>query len=91
MGLSQQLHWINGPILNQPLANPHAFFNQAIENGENNRSILQQAYLRAYARPIPPDQCELWLTQIPVDASDRKTWFEDWFWTLLSTSEFLLN
>ena len=91
MGLSQQLHWINGPILNQPLANPHAFFNQAIENGENNRSILQQAYLRAYARPIPPDQCEHWLTQIPVDASDRKTWFEDWFWTLLSTSEFLLN
>ncbi len=91
MGLSQQLHWINGPVVNKPLSAPNAFFHQAIAKGESNREILQQAYLRAFARPIPAEQSDHWLTQIPTDPADRKHWFEDWFWTLLSTSEFLLN
>jgi len=91
MGLSQQLHWINGPVANKPLSDPNAFFHQAIAKGESNREILQQAYLRAFARPIPAEQLDHWLTQIPTDTADRKHWFEDWFWTLLSTSEFLLN
>ena len=91
MGLAQQLHWINGPIVNQPLSSPNTFFQQAIRRGDSNASILAQAYLRVLCRHITEKEANMWLSQIPSDPKDRILWFEDWVWSLLSSSEFLHN
>ncbi len=91
MGLAQQLHWINGPVVNQPLSSPNTFFRQAILRGDSNSSILAQAYLRVLCRHISEKETDLWLTDIPIAPEDRILWFEDWVWSLLSSSEFLQN
>jgi hypothetical protein len=91
MGLAQQLHWINGPVVNLPLSSPNAFFRQAILRGDSNASILAQAYLRLLCRHNSETEINLWLPQIPVAPEDRILWFEDWVWSLLSSSEFLHN
>jgi hypothetical protein len=88
-GLERQLHWIQGEIVQSPLMSRQTFFDQCIEQGIDDRSILSLAYKKLYARLPQDDEISLWLGDIPNTEPERRAWYQDWLASLLSSSEFL--
>jgi hypothetical protein len=88
-GLERQLHWLQGDLLQIPLTSGTTFFDRLIDLGVEDRKILDIAYRRVYARLPSADEREHWLEEIPASARQRKEWYQDWVWSLLSSSEFM--
>jgi len=89
--LSQQLHWINGPLVNRAIESPMGFLRGELSRGSSDAAILQQGYLRILSRYPKADDVERWLDEIPKDPKHKQAWFEDWAWGMLSSNRFLSN
>ncbi len=90
-GFSQQLHWLNGTALNQPLESKNTFFSQAIDLGVPNETIVTEGYLRAFSRYPTANELDTWTDQIPLARDPRLQWYQDWMWSLMSSPEFLTH
>jgi hypothetical protein len=88
-GLERQLHWLQGDLVQRPLLSGSTFFDRFIESGADDRTIIENAYRRVYCRFPSPTEIDLWLPQVPTSASQRREWYQDWVWSLLSSSEFM--
>jgi hypothetical protein len=88
-GLERQLHWLQGDLVQQPLLSGSTFFDRLIESGADDRMIIENAYRRVYCRLPSPTEIDLWLPQVPTSAIERREWYQDWVWSLLSSSEFM--
>jgi len=90
-GLARQLHWLNGPLVNDALHSGNTFFDVMLREGSPDAEILEHGYLRAYARPPSPEELGYWEAVIPSQPAERIAWYQDWMWSVLSSSEFLTN
>jgi len=92
-GLATMLHLMNGPLLNEKIAHPKGFLNQALASGDTNAEIVAACYLRAFGRTPTTAEEKFWQTKIPEDLSEtsRRSTFEDLFWSLLISREFNTN
>jgi hypothetical protein len=90
-GLARQLHWINGDVVNQALSSRKTFFDVLLDAGAENETIVTQSFLRILSRYPRPDELQSILPRIPGPPNARHEWFQDWLWSLLSSTEFLTN
>jgi hypothetical protein len=88
-GLERQLHWLQGELVQRPLLSASTFFDRFIESGADDRTIIENAYRRVYSRMPSPTEIDLWLPQVPTSTRQRREWYQDWVWSLLSSSEFM--
>jgi hypothetical protein len=91
LGLALQLHWLNGDAINPLLQSEKAFYSERLEAGASDVEILREAYLRILCRHATARELERWLPGIPVDAHERREWYQDWLWSMLSSHAFLMN
>lgn len=90
-GLVRQLHWINGDVVNQALFSRDTFFDVLLAGGAADETIVTQSFLRILSRYPRPEELQSILPRIPGPPDARHAWFQDWLWSLLSSSEFLTN
>jgi hypothetical protein len=64
---------------------------QDLDQGVKNEDILVRMSLRLLTKHPNHEELERWTEQIPEDAQERKAWFEDWTWSLISSHRFLTN
>jgi hypothetical protein len=89
--LSQQLHWINGPLVNQAIESPECFLHRELSRGTSDAELLELGFLRIQTKRPRTEEIQAWLEQIPKEPDERRAWFEDWAWSQLSSSRFLSN
>lgn len=90
--LAMMLHWINGDTLNERIVDKNGTLVRMLESSANNQLILKQLYLVTLNRFPTRSEVSFWLEQGLEDRSlDRKAFFEDLFWSLLTSNEFLEN
>jgi hypothetical protein len=90
--LAMMLHWINGDTLNERIADRNGTLARALVSSTNNRLILDRLYLLTLNRPPTRTEVAFWIEQgLDDDAQDRKAFFEDLFWSLLTSNDFLEN
>ncbi|MEY4568345.1 MAG: hypothetical protein RLY14_3315, partial [Planctomycetota bacterium] len=90
--LAMMLHWINGDTLNERIVDRNGTLVRVLESSPNNPLILKQLYLVTLNRFPTRSEVSFWLEQGLEDSSlDRKAFFEDLFWSLLTSNEFLEN
>lgn len=89
--LSQQLHWINGPLVNQAIESQECFLEQEISRGISDEDLLKLGYLRIQGKHASDQEVRFWSDQIPKSPDQRLAWFEDWTWSMLSSNAFLSN
>jgi hypothetical protein len=86
------LHWINGDTLNERIADRNGTLARALVSSTNNRLILDRLYLLTLNRPPTRTEVAFWIEQgLDDDSQDRKAFFEDLFWSLLTSNDFLEN
>jgi hypothetical protein len=91
MGLASQLHWVNGEVVNDALHSKATFFDWLLSADASDSTILTHAYLRAYTRYPDAGTLDAWMESIPISLEERRAWYQDWMWSVLSSSEFLTN
>jgi hypothetical protein len=89
-GLSARLHLLNGKLLNEKIASPSGRLQKMLKQGDDNRSIIEAFYWQALSRPPSESELSYWNHEIPK-GPDRKAAFEDFVWSLLSSSAFSNN
>ena len=87
--LGQQLHWINGPLVNRAIESPASFIRQESGSGASDAEILAMGYLRFFGQPGTQEELRYWGSQIPQQTEEKLAWFEDWAWSMLSSPRFL--
>lgn len=94
-GLSAQLHWMNGDVVNSPLLSGKTFFDPMLASDAPARRIIETAYLRILSREPTVSELEHWEKAMPAASPEqraaRQAWVQDWIWSMLSTSEFQSN
>jgi len=91
LSLPQQLHWINGSLVNRAIESRLGFLHQELDQDVKNEDILVRMSLRLLTKHPNQEELRRWTEQIPEDAQERKAWFEDWTWSLISSHRFLTN
>lgn len=88
----QVLHLANGNTLNSKLAAKENRVAKAAASADQAAAMLDDLYLRAFARKPSPAERERILHELAEvpDAERRQAW-EDVFWSVLSSKEFLFN
>ena len=89
--LSQQLHWINGPLVNQAIESPECFLHRELSRGASDAELLELGCLRIQTKHPQAEEIQAWREQIPKEPEERRAWFEDWAWSQLSSGRFLSN
>jgi uncharacterized protein DUF1553/uncharacterized protein DUF1549 len=92
--LTQTLHLLNGPFLQEKIASPEGRLASLLKEGKSDREIIETIYLLAYSRPPEADELEAALKLITEEQAapeNRRKGLEDLLWTLLNSREFLLN
>ena len=89
--LAQKLHWINGSLVNQAIASQKNFLSTEWNNGTSDQAILELGYLRFLGKRPTQEEVRLWADQIPEGHAEKQAWFEDWAWSMLSSTRFLSN
>ncbi len=95
-GLARVLHFLNGPLLNEPIASENCVLTELLDTHEDNLDVMNELYLRAFARPLSAAEREYWAEQFPNrlasrDRPQRRAVFEDVLWSLLTSEAFLTN
>jgi hypothetical protein len=92
-GLATNLHVLNGNIINTKLASGEGRLHSLIKSDATDDDILNEFYLRAFARPPSPQEHSFWLKQFAstAPAEPRQAVREDWLWSLLICEEFTTN
>lgn len=91
----QALHLANGDTVNQKLAAPHNRISRLLEAGAADPAILEELYLSALTRKPTSAEREQFLAELAAlpagDAAARRQAWEDLFWSVLGSKEFLFN
>jgi hypothetical protein len=88
----QVLHLSNGDALNKKLQSPGNVIERQLKTGRSVEAILEDLYLSAVARtPTQETTAKVvqWHDETPV--ADRRKFWEDVYWGVLSSKEFLFN
>ncbi|MFN7732717.1 MAG: DUF1553 domain-containing protein [Pirellula sp.] len=91
LGLAEQLHWLNGDVVNRLLESGETFFDRMLVAESTDEEILRAAYMRTLSRQPAQRELEIWLPRIPTARDARRAWYQDWVWSMLSSSDFLAN
>jgi hypothetical protein len=91
LGLAEQLHWLNGNVVNRLLDSGETFFDRMLVAESSDEEILRAAYMRTLSRQPTQRELEIWLPRIPTVRDARRAWYQDWVWSMLSSSDFLAN
>ncbi len=87
----QVLNLSNGDTLNQKLSEPGGIVDAWMERGEDHRSLIRTAYLRALSRfPTETELSDLEKEMSQPDLDPRIA-VEDLLWSLMASKEFLFN
>jgi len=89
--LSMQLHWINGPLVNQAVESNESYLHRELDRGTTDEDLIELSFLRILTKHADSVDVQRWAKQVPSDPQLRKAWFEDWIWSLLSGRQFLCN
>lgn len=88
----QVLHIANGDTLNLKLAAPNNRLDKLLATGAAPETLIDEAYLCSISRfPTAEEKTQLLEVLAQTPAEERRAAFEDLFWSLLSSREFLFN
>ena len=89
--LAQNLHLLNGPLLNQKLDAPQGRLHRLLAAGHRADDVIDQFYIAAYNRKPNADEQQFWQQQLRAVGQDRQLQREvlnDCVWSLLNSFEF---
>ena len=89
--LRVRLHLINGPLVNARLSDPHGKLAAWLSAfPEDTDRILESLYLAAFARRPRGDELSFWRKEIEgAPRAKQRLFWEDAFWSVLCSDEFL--
>lgn len=89
--LTAMLHWINGETLNKRIQSPNGWLAQRLTS-TSDEELVTEMYLRTLSRAPQEVEKQTWLTELKeLDPTARKPFFEDLFWALLTSNDFIHN
>jgi hypothetical protein len=89
--LATRLQLINGAFLNQRIAAEQGVLAAFVARGATNDEIVLELYQRALARSPSQSEVIFWQMQLAGAESTRLERLQDFFWSLLSSREFMSN
>ncbi len=90
--LRKQLHLFNGDVINARLKDTRGRLQQLLNSPVEPESIIDEFYVRSLTRHPTPDELAYWLNELNVsDLAERNRRWEDFVWTLLSSTAFREN
>ena len=88
----QVLHLMNGDTVNAKLEAKGNRIDQALAAGTPDAEIVDDAYLSALMRfPTEAEKSGVLQVLAATPAAERRTALEDFYWSLLTSREFLFN
>jgi hypothetical protein len=89
--LAVQLHWINGPLLNERLTDPASQLARLAAEADAQEAgpTIDAFYLRILARGATPAERKFW--QEELSGGQLASRWQDFAWSLLSTRDFVAN
>jgi mono/diheme cytochrome c family protein len=89
--LSQALHFMNGDAAHENIKRGRVVADMIEKEKKTDQQIIEELYLRCFARqPLPKEQ-EVVLKQIAESPDGRQPVLEDLFWALINSKEFYFN
>lgn len=90
--MTQVLHLYNGDTLSQKLQSPEGRIAKQLAAGATDEEIIESAYLACLARrPTEAEKQQLLQVFAEAAGEERRLVVEDFYWSLLSSKEFLFN
>lgn len=90
--LTLMLHWINGETLNDRIRNERHWLNLMLQENLEPVELYDRMYLRTLCRYPQDIERTLFLQSLKQSsATERKALWEDLFWALLASKDFLEN
>jgi len=89
--LSQQLHLMNGPLLNARIASQDGRLDRLLAADADAGAIIDEFYLVALGRRPSPAEQAFWRNHLRRNGHDAAEWrrkLEDFVWAILSCDEF---
>jgi hypothetical protein len=87
--IPQALYLMNGPQVNRAMtASPNTVLGRILSATPDNRSALMALYVRVFSRGPTPKEQQTCLRYIDA-VGDRVEAFEDIFWSLINSTEFI--
>lgn len=95
-GLASRLHLLNGPLLNQKIADPESHLQSMIRDNLSTKQIVSFFYDRAFARNPNTEELDYWVNKVDNhreknDGTIRNQRLEDFVWSILNSKEFTTN
>ena len=90
MSLPQTMNLVNGPTLADSIADPDGRVAQLILSGADDRKMVEELYLAAFARRPTAAEYDLAVTHL-AEADSRAAAAQDLLWALLNSNAFLFN
>jgi hypothetical protein len=87
--VSQALHLVNGPEVQQKIANADSRLNQWIASGMDDSRLLEEMFLSTLSRRPTAREKDRLLTRI--GKGPRREVLEDTLWAILNSKEFVFN
>lgn len=92
VGLSAQLHLINGDLINSKLIRKQGRLRQMIASGKSDEAIIVEIYLRCLGRRPSNEELTRWQALLTSDdAAERNRKLEDFVWSMLNSRPFREN
>jgi hypothetical protein len=90
--LSLMLHWINGETLNERITAEEHWLKSTLKQNITPQEMLDRMYLRTLCRYPSAAERDTYLQALePLPETERSAGWEDLFWALLSSKDFLDN
>ncbi len=89
-GLSQKLHFLNGPLINAKITAADGRLRWLLDAGKSNDEIIREFYVRALSRAPRDKELSHWRTVLGTGAGRRQA-LEDFCWALVNSREFVTN
>jgi hypothetical protein len=90
--MPQVLHLYNGVTLNNKLQSPESRLSKAIAAGATPEAIVEELYLTALSRlPREQEKAQLLSVLAGTPAAESRSTYEDLYWSVLTSREFLFQ
>lgn len=91
--LATTLHFLNGEILNAKLTTANGRLQRLWSSNTSEEKILEEFYLRAFARDPSEKELAYWRTQFQslATAEEKQELLEDVLWSVLTSKRFTTN
>lgn len=90
MHVGQMLHLISSDHMESKLAARGSRLDRLIAEKKTDEQIIDEFYLAAFSRTPTAKEKQMLLAR-PLDAKNRRAFFEDLLWALMNTKEFSFN